>query len=171
MVLDPTHRQELRSLVFFSGDKIYINLNTKCSRRYRRICEESALNLLSNTIKIIGILCFANLINGIFITITFITNNEIQLPIPVFFPFTDLESAEGLIINLISQFCIIFMGVVGNIGIEITTCIIRNTIWMMAATMCYAIEEITLKIKEPMESKNIDYRFRNILLQEQDLDR
>lgn len=172
MILKPKPRNVLRSLVYFS-ERIYPSLNAECSSNYMRICERCALKLLSNTIKIVGIIYFSCNIIPLFSISAYMINGEIQLPVPVIFPFTDLKSRNGMVINFLNQLFIAFMGVFGNIGIEIPTIMLKNTVWVMAAAMCNAIDDLNAKIDEPVHKSKmwVDYCFRNILIQAQDLDR
>lgn len=172
-LFDSSKRKTLQSYVLFAGEKIYPDFNAKCSRKFMRISDQSAIKMLSNSLKIVGILCFSNIFIGISIILTFILYDEIQMPIPVIFPFTDLESAAGLIINFASQFLMVFMIVIGNIGVEIATCILKNSVWMITVSLCHSIDVITEKIMDPLSNSktSIDYRFQNILIQVQDLDR
>lgn len=172
-VFDSSQRKETQSLVYFAGEKIYPDFTGECSRRYMEICDQSALKLLSDTLKTVGMIFASNSILLIFLILAFIHNNEIELPIPVIFPFTDLESVNGLVINLLNQSFMAFMVVAGNIGIAIPTCMLNNSVWIVTVTICHAIDELT-EILNGLASDSktgIDYCFRNILIQVQDLDR
>lgn len=121
----------------------------------------------------VGMILTSNAIFVTFSILAFIMKNEIQLPVPVLFPFTDLGTIGGLTINMANQLSLCFIGLTGNIGIEIPTCMLINSVWITTVTICHAIDEITERLNEPARNTKIaiDYCFRNILIQVQDLDR
>lgn len=173
MVFNSSQRKALQALVYFAGENIYPDFDSESDREYIRICDQCALKLLSNTLRIVGLIQISTGILTSFSMLAFIMNNEIQLSLPVLFPFTNLESLNGLIINIFNQIFIGFMGITGNIGIEIPTCIIKNAVLVIRATICYSIDELSEKIEqsEGYSKACIDIHFRNILIQAQDLDR
>lgn len=171
MIFSPSQLKELQSLIYFSGPKIYASQMS--NRKYARMCEQSALKLLSNTIRIILTFLISCSIPAIFTMFILIRDHELDLPIPVIFPFTDLNSTSGLTINFINQVYIATVGIASNVGIEIIVCLVKNTVWMMTVGMRYAIDEVIEKLTSfPMTTTlSIDYSLRNILLQAQDFDR
>lgn len=179
MIFSPTHIKVLQSQVYFSGEKVYASSNHMSNQKYARISEQSALKLLWNTIKIIAIISVSSAIPAMFNLYILIKDHEINLPIPILFPFTDLDSVSGFIINFLNQLLIGILGFVGTIGIEITTCLIKNTLWMMTVATSYAIDEMVEEMTTSVSVStvwartqiHIDYIFRNILLQAQDIDR
>lgn len=174
MVLVPSKRRQLNRLVYFTGEKIYRGFNQESTDNYMRVCEKNALNLLSSTIQKCLILCLGTSLFVLFPMVAFVFNNEIQLPVPVLFPFTNIDSVNGLVINMLNQLLIAFVAVSGNIGIEIRTCVLKNSIGVIAAATCHSIDELSEKLKRTAprsETFFIQRYFRNILIQVQDLDR
>lgn len=173
IVFSPSQRKQFQSLAYFAGEKIYPGIRTESSSEYIRICDQSALQLLSNTVKIVGLIQISTAIVTSFSMLAFIIDDEIQLSVPVLFPFTDLESVNGLMINILNQVFLGFLAFVGTMGVEILTCILKNCILVISATISHAIDEITKKIEKPETCSKlcIDRYFRNILIQAQDLDR
>lgn len=172
-VFNPSEIKELQGIVYFSGENIYPDFNSKCTEKYFRICEQCAIKLFSNAIKVLGSIMVSSAIMPRFAAIAYIMDNDIQLPVPLLFPFTDLESSNGLVINLMHQGFLGFMVVGGNIGIELTSCIVKNTIGTTTAAISYSIDDLIEKFKNPKGNSitYIDGSFRNILIQAQDLDR
>lgn len=139
-----------------------------------RICEQSAIILLLDTIKMLGVINVSSAIIPIFSLIALIMYGEIQLSVPVLFPFTDLETIEGFTINLVNQLFIGIVGLAGSIGIEILTCVLKDSVWITTAAISYAVDEISEKIEDPVLIPSeicIDNYFRNILAQVQDFER
>lgn len=169
----PSKRKFYQSLAFFAGEKIYTNINRDSNMGYIRVCNESAVKLLKSTLTIFGIVATSMIILLIFPMYAFIFKHDIQLPIPVVLPFTDLETKNGLILNLVNQVFISLIGGTGNLGIEIITCILKNNVWASTVAICYSIDEISDSIQSPAANLKtiIDLKFRNILIQVQDLDR
>lgn len=174
MVLNSSMRKQLNSLIYFTGEKIYPDFNQEANERYMRVCEKRALELLSSSMKFVGLINLGTSLFVVFPMIAFVFSNEIQLPVPMLFPFTDLESLNGLVINMLNQLWFGFVGLAGNVFIEVSACLLKNSIWMTAAAICHSIDEISEKIKKTVSNTEmycIEYSFRNILIQVQDLDR
>lgn len=172
--MHPTIKKEYQSLALFAGDKIYTNIDEDSNPNYIKVCNESAIKLFKSTSKTIGIVATSMIILLIFPMYAYIFKNDIQLPIPVILPFTDLESKNGLTLNLANQVFMAFMGGTGNIGIEIITCILKNNVWASTVAICHSIDDISESLECPnvgAMSRVIDLKFRNILIQIQDLDR
>lgn len=174
LVFDPSKRKDFQSQVYFAGEKIYPDFSEECSLQYMRMCEQSVLKLLSSTAKKIGMIITSNGVLLMFSTYAYIFKNEIQLPVPLILPFTDLESIDGLIINMLNQAFLASLVVVGNVGIEIATCILNNGVFISASAICHEIDGISQRIREHREwnaTAGIDYYFRNIIVQVEDFDR
>lgn len=169
----PLKKKFYQSLAFFAGEKIYTNINQDSDMGYIRVCNKSAVKLLKSTLIIFGIVATSMIILLIFPTYAIIFKNDIQLPIPVVLPFTDLETRNGLILNMVNQVFMSLIGCTGNIGIEIITCILKNNVWASTGAICYSIDDISNSIQSPAVNlkRSVDLRFRNILVQAQDLDR
>lgn len=92
---------------------------------------------------------------------------------PVLLPYTDIDSGTGISINLLNQLFIALVGVTGNIGIEIATCMFKNSIWASTVAIRHSIEEFSndMETNAKTSKQILDYHFRNILMQTQDYDR
>lgn len=136
------------------------------------MCDECAVKLLKSTVKTIGVIVGSLCIYLFFPIIAFVFEHDLQLPIPVLLPFTDLQSANGILLNLLNQIFMDFIGMAGNIGIEIITCLLKNSVWASVLIICSSIDEFfDLEKFKSLSNTTIDYKFRNILIQIQDLDR
>lgn len=163
--------EKLRSFAFFAGLNIYTGYHKTTDTKYGRIGQQSALKLLSNTIKITGIISISSAIPASFSIYALLIKHEILMPVPVLFPFTDPETINGIILNFLNQLFVGIVGFTGSIGIEMTTILIKNSVWTMAVATCYAIDELVEKMTQSASKVRVDYVFRNILLQSQDIDR
>lgn len=172
-ILNRLDRKELQSLIHFSGEKIYSNIIKESNRKYRMMCDRMAHELLFDTIKVLGIINASNVVVMSLSGYAYFNKNEIHFPVPVLFPFTDLESIKGIIINTLNQSFLCLVGSVGLLGIEITTCIIKDTLRVSTAAICYSIDEMSELIlcHEANQKISIDLHFRNIIIQIQDFDR
>lgn len=173
VVMNDTTRHKLRSVVLFSGDHIYTDITPQSDPAYINACNESAIKLLRNVFTNMSLIIFSNTLYGCFPMYAFFIKHEIQLALPVFLPFTDIDSVFGLVLNLFNQLLISVSGIVGNYAIEIGTCMIKNSMWAATVAISYAIDNISksLKQRNPKSSKHCDFEFRNILVQLQDYDR
>lgn len=177
MVMNKSKKDIYQSLIFFAGDNIYTDIKRDSNPNFIRVCDESAIKLLKNTIKtLIVVVGSMNMYLG-FPMFSYTFHNDLQLPIPVLLPFTDDESSVGLLVNFLNQIFVAGIGLSGNIGLEIITCILKNNIWVSTVAIGHSVDEYTQEI---IENKNKDrftdrvfnvLEFRNILIQVQDLDR
>lgn len=169
----PSKKKVYQSLAFFAGDCIYTNAEQDIHPDYISVCNQSAIKLLKSTSTTFGIIASSMIILLIFPMYAYVFKQDIQLPIPVVLPFTDLETKNGITLNLANQVFIALIGGTGNLGIEIITCILKNNVWASTVAICHAIDEISEYIEYPKGDMKrfIDLKFRNILIQVQDLDR
>ena len=172
MVMVSSQRKMWQSLAFFSGDKIYTDVNEESNMGYIRVCDRSAIKLLTSTaITLVIIVGSMNVYVGFPIT-TSMFSDELQLPVPVFLPFTDYTTTHGLALNLINNLFVGGVGLAGNAGIEVITSMLKNTVGVCTDVVGYSIDELTVLLKDPKQQKNvIKYKFRNILMQVQDYDK
>lgn len=166
----PSTTKTFQSLIFFAAEKVYTDIHPESNRNYIRVCDESAIKLMKSTSKTIGIICASISLYIIFPIFMFIVRNDIQFPIPVLLPFTDLESIEGMSINILNQLFIGVIGVAGNIGIEIITHS-KNNVWASTVAICYSVDELSNAMQKIGSKQTINCHFRNMLIQVQDLDR
>lgn len=162
-------RKHLQGFVFFAGDNIYTDIYEGSNPNYIRVCDQSAIKLLTTILKT----CVLFNLVVVCLVPPFYLSNEIQLPVPVLVPFTDLESSMGIIINLCNQCYIIPYASIALLGIEITNCLVKNAIWAVAVAICFSVDELTAAFKDRTSaSKRLNnFYFRNMLIQVQDLDR
>lgn len=174
LIMIPSKRPRFQKLIFFAGDKIYTE-HGQSNANYIKVTDESAIQLFMNTAKIIGMITVSMTIFCIFPIYAFIYRNEIQFPVPVLIPFTTLDTKIGLLVNVLNQAFTCLIGITGNYGIEIIACILKNTVWASASTICYSLDELTELLHEPEQREKkimkTKYQLRNTLVQIQDFDR
>lgn len=169
----PSSLEQLRSITFFPVVKIFTYANDESNRVYDSICNQCAIKLLKNTMKTLSIVIVSMAIYSMFPVAALLRYNEVQLMIPVLFPFTNLESQIGIIVNMLNQLLTGTMGLTANIGIEVLNCILTNAVWTSAVVVCYSIDELSQVVRNPKQFsvEIIDYHLRNIVTQVQDIDR
>lgn len=161
-------RNLVQSLIYFGGNKIYTDITPESNSKYIRLCDQSAIRLLRDISKTLGIISICVILYGIFPLYTLTFKHELQLPLPIFIPFTDMSTLHGSVINIANQFFISILGLSGNFGIEIAVCMLKNTVWATAVAICHSIDELTDSMIQSKPSRAIDKEFRNILIQLQD---
>lgn len=112
----PSKKKEYQSLAFFAGDRIYTHIKDDSNPSYIHVCNQSAIKLLKSTSTILGIVVSSMIILLVFPIYALVFKNDIQLPIPVVLPFTDLETKNGITLNIANQVFIVLIGATGNIG-------------------------------------------------------
>lgn len=162
---------KFQSLLRFAGERIYTD--DKSNGKYHRVVDQSAVQLLKETIKTLSLVSGSLAIFCFFPLYSIIFKNDLQFPLPVILPFTTLDTYNGLFVNVLNQFFICLLGFTGNCGIEIIACILKNTIWASAVPIRYEFDELTNELHEleSAECVEIKFRLRNILVQIQDFDR
>lgn len=188
----PQSRKEFRSLVYFVGEKVYTDIDGKSDPSYIKAIDGSAIKLMTSTLQTTAIVTVSMIIYLIYPVIVYIQSNELHLPIPILVPFTGLETKNGIIINLWNQSSIAVMIIVGNIGIEMITCMLKNSVWAITVAICHTIEVISNSVEQsvnksaeqPAESSTeqtakeskldsieINSYIQNLSIQVRDLDR
>lgn len=173
MVMIRSRLRRYQNLYFFASKHIYTDIEEDSDADYIRVCDQSAIKLLTSTMKIMTIVIVSMIMHMMFPTFAYFKYNDIQWPMPVILPFTDPDSVNGLAINLVNQLFIGFTSSIGNIGIEISTCILNNTVWAIIVAIGHSIDELSGSTENPQSStaSNRIHLFRNILIQVQDYDR
>lgn len=169
LIIQSESRKSIQGLVFFAGKYIYTEITENSDPKYIHISNQSAINLLKDTLVTIGLILGSSCLFGIYPMYTFIYKHEIELPVPILLPFTDLETTCGIFLNLLNQLFISGLGIAGNVGIEICISMFKKTFSAYTAAIGYSIDHLGDSIENSKLS--IDYEFRNILVQVQDFDR
>lgn len=173
MIMVPQSRKEFRSHIYFVGERVYTDIDENSNASYIKALDQSAIKLFTSTAKTVAIVVVSMIIYLTFPIIVYIQSNELHLPIPILVPFTDLETKNGLIINLWNQSSIAVMIIVGNIGIEMITCMLKNSVWATTVAIGHTIDEISAFFEEPEPPSEsvFDRYIRNLSIQVRDLDR
>lgn len=173
LAICPNKIKSYQSLLFFADENIYTDLNQGTNLKYISICDRNAIELMKKTTITIGIIIIFMAIYLCFPIFDYFVNNDLQFPVPILLPFTNLKSMHGIILNILNQMFIVLVGTTGNIGIEIITCLLKDTIKMSTIVICQSIDELSEFIeKSKSDDENyIDHQYRNILIQVQDLNR
>lgn len=165
-------RKIFQSLLFFAGNDIYKNIDQYSDPSLSRVCNESAVKLLKSIGVTILLMIIPTIIYGCFPISATLFNDDFQLPIPVLLPFTDYTTTHGRILNILNNMFVMTLGMPANISAEMYMCLIKNTIWACTVVIGHSIDEISVLLESSAPNKRqIIGKFRNILVQAQDLDR
>lgn len=123
-------RFKLRALALFSGTKIY--LNRFPANDYGKLMGQHATELYKMTIVILLTLFLSFSMILIGPAYALVVHGEYNTPGGGILPFTDLETLNGYVINMIVQSSIALLSVLGSFSIEIANCIIINTVAVMS---------------------------------------
>lgn len=104
--------------------------------------------------------------------IEFIKTGDLITFLAIKLPFIDEESVWGFHLNLGIQTLIKLFGTVGNLSIEMTSCIINNTISLCSEIILFNCKQVSIKVES---LGHITFatkaELREIFIQVQDLDR
>lgn len=143
-----TRRRKLgQSLCWFAGDKIYTEVDEESDPNYIRVCNESAIKLLKSTALTIAIIIITLNIYLGFPVYSTLFAGEFQLPVAVYFSFTDYSTTYGIVINIVNNLFICIVGLLGLIGIEIITCMLKNTVWACTVAVRYSLVKLSVLLE------------------------
>lgn len=169
LAIVPNKIRSYQSLLFFADENIYTDFNENINSKYISICDRNAIKLLKKTSATVGIIAVFIAVYLSFPIFDYFVNNDLQFPVPVLLPFTSIETTHEIVLNILNQLFIVMVGTTGNIGIEIITCLLKDTIKMSTVVICQSIDELSEFIQKSDEDSCIDCQYRNILIQVQDL--
>lgn len=169
LMMVPSKRKALQNLLFFVAEEIYSS-DRENNPNYRSKCDQSAIKLLKTLSMTLSVTFVSATVFFFSPFLTYVMKNEIQFPLPVLFPFTELKSPTGFVINIASQIYAYFFGAMANISIEIIQFMLKNSVWATTVAICHSIDEFST-ILENHKFKETEQHFRNILVQIQDLER
>lgn len=170
IVLMPSTRKRYQHLYNFAGDYIYSN--NRASAKTHIVCEKMIIQLNRSSSKILSLVVvsffvlFAAPLYRIFIL------DEREWIVPVLLPFIDIENDIGFYINLGNQLLYIPVGVLIIPGIELVTCVLKNTITATAAIIENELQEFSDSLEgKSRYSVDSEWRFGNIIVRIADYDR
>lgn len=165
-------RNRTRAMLYFNA-KIFTEIDEKSDPEYYRILDQSAIKLSKNTLSIVGFLVLFVMIYLGFPLYDTIADGKLHLVIPILFPFTNLESIYGIVVNILSQMVINVVSILGVFALEIGTCITKHAMISYVNTIGYEIDRLTnyINANEDRSSRIIDDKLRNISYDVQEFNR
>lgn len=170
----PSNCKRLNALVYFAYDyNIYADTTDESNPTYISISERSANNLFKSVFVTLGMFFISIIIYAIFPIYHLIMHHDIHLLVPVLFPFTDIASVNGILINMVNQLFTASIGISGTFGIEVVVCMLKNSFDAISCAVCYSIDELVTTFNEsnPLSNRIVKIHFRNIVIQLEDFDR
>lgn len=161
-------RFEFRSLLQFSLRKIYGNRSP--TDEYGRIVNRNASRLIKDTIVTVLVVSISFSLILIGPAYAFIVRGEYSTPGGGILPLTDLETANGFLINMIGQGLMGLVAFAGNIGIEISNCLIINTCTAMSDSACCSMRKFSSGLVAGIFSVQNKAELRDIFVRLQDLE-
>lgn len=102
---------------------------------------------------------------------TFLLTGQRTMVTLVQLPYFDPTSNVGYILNVINQTVLSHFVVFVNVGVECTFAMIINSMWIGVDIIRYSVDEMQDQLQSNGDWLQHRKRFRNILIQIQDLDR
>lgn len=152
----------------FSGRNIYGNRSP--SDEYEKIIDRNALKLLKVVIVDLSVvlLSFSFILIGPAYAFTF--HGAYNLISRGVVPFTDLDTFNGFIINLIVQGAAGLVALAGTIAIEIVNCLIINACTVMTDLACCSMQKFSAGLVAGTFSEQNKAELRDIFVRLQDLE-
>ena len=160
-------KDQHRSLILFGGESIYKPCKDP---KLLNVLDKSATQLLKLVTTISGLL-FSGTIVFMALPLYFILNGDRILLISVVLPFTELDTNWGYFFNVLNMLLFPYLTAFLNIGVDSTFVMIITNLWAGVDAVKFAMKDMeTLNTLNDNKTEQ-DIRFRNIVIQIQDLDR
>lgn len=166
----PSTRKKYRYLYNFAGDYLYVSSKTPSSNN--EVCNQMAIYLVTSTLKVLLLIVVSFSFIIVAPTYKNLFTDDKEMIIPVILPFIDPETDRGFYLNVASQLVISVFGAIPISGIEIVTCVLKNTVSLSTALIGNSL----LEFKDCLELDNkFTYermcQFRNIIVKISDFNR
>ena len=160
-------KDQHRSLIFFAGDSIYKQCKDP---KLQKSLDKSATKLIK-LVTTISALLFSGFIAFVALPLYFILNGDRILLISVVLPFTEVDTNWGYFFNVLNMLTLAYLTAFINIGVDSTFVMIITNLWAGVDAVKFAMKDMeTLNTLNDNKTEQ-DIRFRNIVIQIQDLDR
>lgn len=133
--------------------------------------DQRVTELLRNVLIISGLLCSGFIVFESLPLARFILTGQRTMVTAVQLPFFNPETNIGYIVNVINQTILSHFIVFCNVGHDCTLAMIINSMWAGADVIKFSIEEMVQRHSITGNDADQKRRFRNVLMQIQDLDR
>lgn len=162
-------RFTFKNLCAFAGKFIYTNWNS--ASKYDTLCRINIEHFLKRVILTSILMFVSYMMMGAGATyVTLFTNDRIN-PMSLLLPAFDEDSDIAFYINYGIQTIIAGLAVMGNISVEIASCIINDTIQIIPKTIHIDVDEMAIKLETGENYLKTKARLHNILMKVQDFDR
>lgn len=162
-------RFKFNSLVNFGGRHIYID-DTK-STEYNKICENNVKKLVQSVAIIVPLVVFGHFLVVLGSLHAYIYEDTRVTPMATHLPYFEKNSDLEFILNLLQQSIIAVYALMGNISIEILTCLLNNAITSIPEFIHLNLNDLNKEISIDNSNLKTMVRLRNVLIQVQDFDR
>lgn len=159
----------LYSLTIFGGDFIYKKNRVE---QLQPILKTQATILIKQTAVIHGLILLSLSIVMIGPVYNYFDQGQRPILLPLLLPFVDPKPLRGYILNTGNQMIICFLGLCGNFLVEGINCMLVNNLRVGISVINYSLMELDSDISIHREfTIEMKLKFKNILVQIQDLDR
>lgn len=163
------NRYRYRRILLFATDHIY--MDTTDNSKLNQLCDVYGMKSIKMTILFMNFIMISTAQAMIGPMLEFMKTGHLITFLAIKLPFIDEDLVWGFHLNLALQSTITTFGTVGSLTIEITSCIINNTIMLCSEIISFDCNELANKVENNCESRvNILSELRNIIMKYQDLD-
>lgn len=159
-----------RRILLFATDYIYPD--KKDNSKFFKLCDYYGRKSIKMTILFINFILLSTGQAMIGPMLEFMKTGHLVTFLAIKLPFIDEDVLWGFHLNLMIQTTITTFGTIGGLAIEMTSCIINNTIMLCSEIISLDCADITNKLNIGEVSKTeILAELRNVFVKYQDLDR
>lgn len=163
----PSTRIQLCRIYNFGGDYIYAK--SYSTPKNNKVCDEMAIQLLKNAVKVYGLVFFSLSCAALGPLLKYLITSEKELILPYIIPTIDPNTEEGFYITLTFQIPVYFVIMLGLPIIEVMLSVFRNNVSVAAAVITNSLKEFEEDILK--YSAEDSRQFRNIIMKIMDFNR
>lgn len=162
---------QLKVIYNFSGQYIYVE-NEHRTVADTNVRDKMATHLITSSIKTLSLFNASLILMLAVPAFLIVVMRQDLLIVPVIIPFIDPESDVGYLLNVANQLIFCVIGTVSLLGIELSTCIVKNGVIAAAAVIKYELVKLDkiLHINKEFTPERMQ-EFRNIVAEILDFDR
>lgn len=165
-----SNRYNYRRILFFATDYIYPD--KKGNSKFDELCDQYGRKSIKMTILFVNFILLSTGQAMIGPMLEFMKTGHLITFLAIKLPFIDEDNVLGFHLNLMIQTTITTFGTIGGLAIEMTSCIINNTIMLCSEIISLDCTELANKLEHGhWPAANIYAEFRNVYAKYQDLDR
>lgn len=162
------YSKKIQSIANYIADIHKVNLHPNC-KNYKILDNWSKIALMLFKIGSI-VIATAAITFMLFPVFGYLLTGEIEMMLPVYNPFIDINSKHGFYIVMAFHVCILIMGIIGIVGVDLAIFLFIVYTHPIADLFCNAIKRLNVRVNATRPNPVlIHFSVRNIVMMHQEL--